>query len=313
MIRSLRRLGARFSLALERASVELVGINGRNLRVVYPHNARRHFPIADDKIVAKEWLSKAGVPVPDTLFVARSFVDLSGMERRLAELDEFVIKPANGSGGGGIVVVIGRDVEPGSGPRWVTAGGARLSPGDLRRHAAEILFGSFTLDSPDAVLVEDRLVPHPVLSRLFPDGLSDVRVLSLRGTPFAAMVRVPTVASGGRANLHQGAIGLAVDLGTGVTTRALLRGERLERHPDTRAPLVGVELPDWATILEIAVRSAAAVPLGYLGVDIGLDARRGPVVLEINKRPGLEIQNVLGRGLRGVIEEIAARPVGGAR
>ena len=39
------------------------------------------------------------------------------------------------------------------------------------------------------------------------------------------MVRIPTLASGGRANLHQGGIGVAMDLATGLTFRAVSRGE----------------------------------------------------------------------------------------
>lgn len=77
-------------------------------------------------------------------------------------------------------------------------------------------------------------------------------------------------------------------------------------HPDTKSPLVGVQIPHWADILDIARLSARAVPLGYLGVDVGIDVRRGPVVLEINKRPGLEIQNVNGFGLRPILEKIEA-------
>ncbi len=285
---------------LEIARTRLLGINGRNVRVVYRHNARRHFPIADDKVLAKEWLSRAGVPVPPTIFVAESFADLPGLTAAIAPLDEFVIKPASGSGGGGIAVIVGRAGENG----WRTAGGRTATLDDLRRHAADVLFGSFSLDLPDKVLVEERLVPHEVLSRIFPGGLADVRVITLKGVPAAAMVRIPTKASGGRANLHQGAIGVGVDIASGRTTRAVLKGREVAKHPDTGADLVGVALPDWPTVVDIAKRAAGGVPLGYLGVDVGLDASRGPVVLEINKRPGLEIQNVNARGLRDVLEAI---------
>lgn len=287
--------------ALETLSREVLGINGRNVRVVYPHNQRRHFPIADDKVLAKQYLSAAGVPVPETIAVATCFADLTPLMDSLGAWDDFVIKPANGSGGGGIVVVTARD---GAGA-WRTAGGKRMDQAALRRHSADILFGSFTLDVPDKVLAEQRLIPHPVLAAMFDRGLSDVRVITLEGVPAAAMVRVPTRASGGRANLHQGAIGLGVDLETGRTTRARHLGRFVETHPDTGAPLVGIDLPDWHSIVDIAVRSARAVPLGYLGVDVGLDANRGPVVLEINKRPGLEIQNVNGVGLRSTLERIS--------
>ena len=50
-----------------------------------------------------------------------------------------------------------------------------------------------------------------------------------------AMLRLPTKASGGRANLHQGAIGAGVDLVTGVTHHAVLKNRKasislVQRH-----------------------------------------------------------------------------------
>jgi D-alanine-D-alanine ligase-like ATP-grasp enzyme len=39
-----------------------------------------------------------------------------------------------------------------------------------------------------------------------------------------------------------------------------------------------------------------------MGVDFAIDAHHGPLVLELNARPGLEIQNVTGIGLRALLE-----------
>jgi len=44
--------------------------------------------------------------------------------------------------------------------------------------------------------------------------------------------------------------------------------------------------------------------LGYLGADIVLDKNRGPMMLEINARPGLAIQIANGRGLKTRLNEI---------
>jgi alpha-L-glutamate ligase-like protein len=139
--------------------------------------------------------------------------------------------------------------------------------------------------------------PHEVFERLWSDGLCDIRVIVLEGTPVFAMVRVPTHESGGRANLHQGGIGLALDLKTGKTVRAYYRGRSIETHPEGGAPLVGVQMPAWDVVLDTAQRAARSVTLGYLGVDIVVDRERGPAVLEVNARPGLEIQNVHGHGM----------------
>jgi hypothetical protein len=138
-------------------------------------------------------------------------------------------------------------------------------------------------------------------------GLPDIRVLTLRAVPLLTMLRLPTSRSHGKANLHQGAIGVGVDLDTGRTTGATFRGRRIERHPDTDAPLVGQIVPRWPDVLDVATRAARALPLAYLGIDVALDAERGPLVLEANVRPGLEIQNANGLGLRRIVDALQGK------
>jgi len=101
-----------------------------------------------------------------------------------------------------------------------------------------------------------------------------------------------------------GGIGVGVDLATGVTTHAVAGKRWLAVHPDTERLLSGVYLPRWEESLAIAARCAEAVSLGYLGVDLALDAEAGPCVLELNARPGLSIQLANRRGLRPFIEAV---------
>jgi glutathione synthase/RimK-type ligase-like ATP-grasp enzyme len=77
-----------------------------------------------------------------------------------------------------------------------------------------------------------------------------------------------------------------------------------ERHPDTGESVVGFQVPYWPEILSMARRVSQAVELGYLGVDIVLDRRQGPLLLEANARPGLAIQIANGQGLVRRFEEI---------
>lgn len=272
---------------------ELYGINRRNVELVYAENPRRHYPVADDKLVAKQHLVAAGVPTPATLHVCEGLFAIPRVMAALADEAEIVVKPANGSGGQGIVV-LGERLGPG---RWRKAGGAELTAAALARHLAEIVLGSHTAMLADQAFVERRIVPAAVFHALWPDGLCDLRIITHGATPVMAMVRVPTRESEGRANLHQGGLGLAVDLATGRTFRAVHRGRAVTHHPENGMALVGLEVPSWDEVLAVARRAAAAVPLGYLGCDVVVDAARGPLVLEINARPGLEIQNVHGHGL----------------
>ncbi|MHB8875011.1 MAG: sugar-transfer associated ATP-grasp domain-containing protein [Myxococcaceae bacterium] len=291
-----------FLAELRRRRDELVGINQRNVMLVYPNNPRRHYPIADDKLIAKEHFLRAGVPTPATLEICEGLFAVRDTVAKLAGRSHLVVKPANGSGGAGIVVL--GDCE--SDGRWLKPGGQRVGPAELEKHLADIVFGAYSNSLDDRAFVEERVFPHPFFSELWPDGLCDVRIITLQGRALMSMVRVPTRESEGRANLHQGGLGIAVDLETGVTTRALHRGKAIDRHPETGAPLLGREVPRWAEVLEVALKTARAVPLGYLGVDVVVDRAKGPLVLEINVRPGLEIQNVNGRGLGVALGEAAA-------
>ncbi len=169
---------------------------------------------------------------------------------------------------------------------------------DLRFHAAEILSGLFSLGGqPDEVLVEECLEVHPRFAELSGSGVPDVRVLIYRGVPVMAMMRLPTRRSGGRANLHQGAVGVGIHLSTGRCERALWKRGFITHHPDTEKPLLDTEVPQFPLLLEVAVRAAAQTELQYLGVDLVVDATRGPLVLELNARPGLSIQLANGKGL----------------
>jgi alpha-L-glutamate ligase-like protein len=292
---------ARFRDFLD-SRARVVGINRRNLTLVYPHNARVHYPLADDKLLAKERFAAAGVPVPRTLTICDALYQVPEVVAKLVGSGRFVVKPANGSGGRGILVVGSWDAEV---MAWRRAGGDLVDPRSLQRHLADIVFGAHSNQLEDRAFVEERVEPHEVFSSLWADGLCDVRILMLRGVPLMSMIRVPTAASGGRANLHQGGLGIAVDLQTGHTFRAVHRGQPVELHPESGAPLLGIEVPSWSSVLDAARRAAGSVPLGYLGVDVVVDKHHGPLVLEINARPGLEIQNVNGAGLGTALEGMA--------
>jgi alpha-L-glutamate ligase-like protein len=272
---------------------EVIGINRRNVELVYAHNPRSNYRFADDKLLCKELLRDAGVPVPDTIAVCDGLHAIPAALEAVATRSDFVLKPASAGGGRGILVV-GEQQSDGA---WRSSSGAEVSREDLRQQLANIVYGAFSNDIGDRAYIEERIVGHAVLHELWSQGLSDIRVIALQGEPLMAMLRVPTRESDGRANLHQGALGLALSLDRGVSFRAWHRGEIIRSHPDTGRSLSGLRIPGWSAVLDVARRSARGIPLGYLGIDMVLDAHGTPLVLEVNARPGLEIQNVNGCGL----------------
>jgi len=191
------------------------------------------------------------------------------------------------------------------GRRTDSAGGAVLGARDLEAHACDLIAGAYSpAGHADVLLVEERLIPEPVLGALAYRGVPDVRVLVFRGVPLLAMLRVPTRRSDGRANLHLGGIGVGIDLAEGRTTHGVRGWRARDVHPDLGVTLAGVTVPAWDDVLGLAARAADAIGLGFVGVDIVIDARHGPLVLELNARPGLAIQLANRRGLRPLLDGV---------
>ena len=79
-------------------------------------------------------------------------------------------------------------------------------------------------------------------------------------------------------------------------------------HPDTGRPVGGIQVPYWKKILLIAASAFDMTGLGYLGVDVVIDREQGPLLLELNARPGLGIQIANMVGHRSRLEHIDAAP-----
>lgn len=273
-----------------RAFDRILGLNARNERIARV-NTLRSIKLVNDKHATKQALQAVGAPTVPTLLVVRSGRDLRRLDwERLPAA--WALKPNQSLGGSGILLATGRPDED-----WRTASGRRLPAWRIAEHVRLILDGEFSPRARDCALFEPLLEPDPVLARLTYRGLPDVRVICRGHEPRLAMLRLPTSASDGRANLHQHAVGAAVDLRSGRIVRAWSGRVGVDAHPDTGQPLIGTTVPQWDEILAAASRCAEATGLRYLGADIVVDARVGPVILEVNARPGLEIQNVTGNGL----------------
>jgi alpha-L-glutamate ligase-like protein len=277
--------------ALRRTGV--LGINRRNVDYTLRVNPRRLYPRVDDKLLTKELCRAAGIPIPELYASARHHFEIAGLLDDLGGRDSFVLKPSRGAMGNGILVVHSRE-----GKRFRLAGGRWIGRSDLRYHAASIISGLYALGGqPDTAMVEELLVVHPVFTEMVFEGVPDVRVVVFRGVPIMCMTRLPTRRSGGRANLHQGAVGAGIDLATGRIHHAVLGTRPVTRHPDTGAPLIGTHVPAFEEVLEIAVGASDTTGLSYVGADVVVDARRGPTILELNARPGLAIQVANRAGL----------------
>jgi alpha-L-glutamate ligase-like protein len=281
----------------------VLGLNSRNIHFISRLNAVHWMTVANDKLATKRHLDEGGVPTPRTLLSVETEHELDYRRGALNATQGFALKPASSSGGQGIVLFSGSDAD-----HFHLLNGEAWSYEQLRAHVRDITRGLHSsADDPDRAIFEELIRADAFSRSIAPDGIPDIRVLVVGGKPVAAMLRVPTRQSGGRANLHQGAAGFSVDLASGRLGTGIHEGQVIDRHPDSGELLAGREVPHWQEVVRIACAAQQAVPLGYAGVDVCLDERRGPVVLEINARPGIEIQNALQKGLvPGLQQALAA-------
>lgn len=274
----------------------ILGMNRRNA-LIAKLNPREAIKGVNQKFETKERLAAAGVPVPPTVALIADEAEAAGFD--YASLPQaFAIKPNRGRRGEGVILVDGRCAKS-EGGGWRKLNGEVLTEKALRAHITRILAGELSLEggNSDAALIEPLIRTHPDFARMVPYGLPDIRIICLGDVPLMAMTRLPTQESGGRANLHQGAVGAAIDFRTGAIFRAVLGQDEVTHHPSTNAALIGASLPHWNETVAAARRCSAALGLGYVGVDLVIDATRGVQVLECNAYPGLEIQNINGAGL----------------
>jgi alpha-L-glutamate ligase-like protein len=281
----------------------ILGMNRRNADYILARNSPTAIALVDDKLRVHRLCASIGVPTPSVLAVVERTADLRPCVDHLDILQEFVIKPARGSGGRGVLVIVGRDSSS-----FRRSNSRPMTSAAISNHLSDVISGMHSLGGrPDAALVQERVRLHPDLATLAVDGIPDIRIVLYRGEPAMAMLRLPTRSSGGRANLHQGGLGVGIEMQSGRTYHAVQGTVTIHRHPDSGAQLNGLCVPDWNAILNMSRQVAAAVGLGYLGVDIVLDPRRGPLLLEANARPGLAIQHANAAGLVPRLQEIETR------
>ncbi len=282
-------------------TADILGLNARTQLYSYPYNNRVSKKVANSKLATKRAMKKVNISVPE---IYAKFIKPASVEEFdwTSLPDAFALKPNKGLGGEGIVVVKKRRKDK---TGWITAKRTKVTVEDLKLHILDILEGAFSVRNvPDVAYIEEYVGRHKALRKYAFRGTPDIRIIVFNKVPVMAMLRLPTKESGGRANLHQGAIAVGIDIATGITTRAYWHGEYIHHKPGTKRKLHGIKIPKWDNILEIAVSTQEATGLGYLGVDVVLHPQKGPMILELNYMPGLSIQLANAAGLKKRLDRV---------
>jgi len=271
----------------------IMGMNQRNVDYIARYNARKLYPIVDNKLITKEYAKKHNIAVPELIDSIEYQFQIQQLEKVLSGIDKFVVKPAQGAGGKGILVIVDR-----KGDTFYKPSGMEVSFADIKHHISNILSGLHSLGGKTDVAMFEKLVNFdPVFEPYSYEGVPDVRMIVFQGYPVMAMLRCSTHESDGKANLHQGAVGVGIDLKTGHSLFAVQDGRMIDKHPDTGCFFSDLQMPHWEDILPLSAACYEMTRMGYLGCDIVIDKNLGPLILEVNARPGLSIQIANDKGL----------------
>ncbi len=277
-------------------SQRIMGINQRNVELVYPFNKRKDYKLADDKVLTKNILHQNNIACADTYAVIEKIGEIYPKWESIQHYNQIAIKPANGSGGGGIKI-LKKNTEG----KWMSSGKV-IHQEMIFQHMASIIMGIYSLGGKDRVLIERCIDPHPFFHEIYPAGVPDFRVILLNNIPLLSMLRVPTDKSDGKANLHQGGLGIGINMETGKLNQGYDGRNYYDFHPDSKSSIKDKDIPYWNELLTLSINTSKAFPLNYLGVDIVLDKKEGPLIMEVNVRPGLGIQLVNKTGLKEIIQ-----------
>jgi len=265
----------------------LLGQNARNLKYIKWGNFLLSKKLADSKLGTKKFLANHKVAVPETLWIIKKHSELD-IEKIAAYEPPFVVKPNNGYGGKWILII---DTKAADGS-FVTNSGDVYSPKKLIEHFTYILDGFFSLSGGrDRIIIEKKIILIKEIELLGKYWLPDIRVIAYNMVPVMAMIRIPTEESDGKANIHGWACAVGIDIGSWRLTYISSKWKIVKSIPgiwDVR----GIVIPEWDKILSLVVQVQQVTGIKFLWCDVVLDADAGPLLLEINVRPGLEIQNV---------------------
>lgn len=280
---------------------DILGMNARN-QLYTSLNSSSAKRFGTSKYATKVLLENKGIPTAKVFGILGTKEDVSEFPWQTME-GNFVVKPSNGNGGKGIMIIKRQETDL---IHWIDTLGRKVSLDDLILHCFDILEGQYsTYGATPHVIIEERVPIHSKLLKYAYKGTPDIRIIVFNHVPVMAMLRLPTKESEGRANLHQGALAVGIDMFSGVTTYGITgKGDPISTLQDGKRKVNGIKIPSWSSCLTVAVTAADAAGLMFSGVDLFIHEERGPLVVELNANPGLSIQLANHAGLRRRLDRV---------
>jgi Sugar-transfer associated ATP-grasp len=235
--------------------------------------------------------------VPVFLYLSAGQILKAASQETELPLCDLFIKPRQGNGG--------HNAE-----RWDYLGVERYQNSTGKTLTRdELLAALLELSLRDDFIIQPRLINHPALADISNDALSTVRVLTCRneqGEPEATNVAFRMAVGGNSVvdNFHQGGLAAAVNMKSGAIGEASDIGIKpgmgwRDVHPVSGIKFKDRILPDWQGVLDLAVAAHKAFPHRIMvGWDVAM-LKDGPMIIEGNGKPDLDIHQRVERGPLG--------------
>lgn len=143
-------------------------------------------------------------------------------------------------------------------------------------------------DKGDCIL-EETVIQHPDMARLYPGSVNTVRVATLLGDKAEGIVYAFVRIGNGRVmdNVDAGGMAARVSLDTGVidTVAADKQGHEYARHPLTDAPITGFQIPYFDEAKAMCLEAMRVIPqVRFVAWDVAITPD-GPTLIEGNSFP----------------------------
>jgi len=302
----------------------ILGMNARNLQYIKKFNPKKAIRLANDKYKSKKFLSERWIPVPKTFDLITSRSDLYAYDFSSLPVDEIIAKPCNGSRGRWIYRI--KPIETPEDAhlmwehslfdslftkqspyvdQWYKVGSEVIPDHTLRRYLVDVLDGKNSMWwGWDNLLLEELIIPWSWFEKFCAHGLADIRVIVFNLIPVAAMLRVPTLESDGKANLDRWGIWLGINVSTGKI-QSMFQYGKIHKHdfPGAYKDMEGTKISYRNDILSYSSKIQYFANLGYLALDRVI-TDEWPKLLEINARAGLKFQLAAVLPLRNRLNKI---------
>ena len=138
-------------------------------------------------------------------------------------------------------------------------------------------------------VVQERIVPHPVMAALYPDAINTFRVMTYRmGDAFRVAPILLRIGQGGSVvdNAHAGGIFISVDDDGALGREAFTESQkRYDRHPDTGVVFDGYRILFVPALQKAAIELHGIIPtVDVASWDMTVDRDGNIVLVEINLR-----------------------------